>query len=64
MLRFPLFVRAMFHPRQFTRDAGPTKIMFSYALNMLSFAVTSMSVLRNLHNFQKDVHENIANLEK
>ena len=23
-----------------------------------------MSVLRNLHNFQNDLHENIANLEK
>ena len=61
---FPFLTRAIFDLRQFTHDAGPTKILLSQSLNMLSFALTSISVLHNLHNFQNDLHENITNLEK
>ena len=61
---FPFLTHAIFHLRQFTQDAGPTKILLSQSLNMLSFALTSISVLHNLHNFQNDLHKNITNLEK
>ena len=37
---FPFFTRAIFDLRQFTHDAGPTKILLSQSLNMLSFTLT------------------------
>ena len=61
---FPFLTHAIFDLRQFTHDAGPTKILLSQSLNMLSFTLTSMSVLRNMLNFQNNLHENIAKLEK